>query len=172
MKVILFNPEVTAGTTMHSLCGRSGKVYGKTRNSNTLGGHIFEMSLDEYAKAARDILSNKLPLQFWIPIFVPDPEPANDQITYEPTEASEMLSQLLYILGGHAIDADQSPIETLTRVLSGRAVPTAEVPDDNKATRQAELTQMDIKEVRALAQEKSIETKGMTKRQIILKLIE
>ena len=151
MNIILFNPEVTQGTKLHSICGRSGKVYGKTSYSSKYQGHIFTMTMTEYRKHARDILSNRMPLQLWIPI------PEEPEAKPEDTTLADILETLLPFAKG----GDKTPVDTLRRILA---------PEIAKAEAVSEIALYSTQKLRAVAAERMIDVTGLSRPEMIAKL--
>lgn len=130
------------------------------------------MSPEDYKKCARDILSNKIALQGWIPMFVMEESDL-------PSGGSSTLAEIMDLLAPFALDSDQSPVDTLKRVLD-RA---NEVPPPAGEPKQAEslplgkpnleaaveecISNLSTQKLRALAKQRGIDVSGKTRPEMI-----
>jgi hypothetical protein len=68
--VLLVNRALGTSQALYPVSGKSGKLYGQATLSTEKGGVAFEMSMEEYEKAAFDIVGNDSPMQRWVPFFI------------------------------------------------------------------------------------------------------
>lgn len=149
MNILLVNYGTGVGPSV-PVQGRSGKEYGRAIFRRELKGHVFSLTLEEYKKIVVDVLENKRPLQQWIPF--PEEQPVGD----------DGLNAILELLKPVALEEDNTPLDTLKRILSPKE------PAENQLVK---LGALDIKALKELAKEKGIETKGMRKCDIVEALV-
>lgn len=73
--VLLVNKDLR-GQQIQPCSGKSGKLYGTATYNPIYSCPVFVMSLEEYEKAADDIMGNTFAGQQWIPVFKLEAEPA------------------------------------------------------------------------------------------------
>lgn len=123
--VTLLNPDVQAGTTQHSVCGRSGKIYGRSRYSKELGGHIFEVPADtfyaERNKMALDIGRNQMPNQCWIVAHVSIARPLAETPTQipPPEQPNTTIDAMVELLRPYyRPEENQTPIDAVKALIA------------------------------------------------------
>ena len=69
---------------VHPVSGKSMKSYGNATQDPSFGGVVFQMTMEQYAESAYDLIGNLVAGQQWVPLFVQDPASATAPMCSSP----------------------------------------------------------------------------------------